>query len=278
MWNILLLLLVLITAILILFNIPYSKLKKEFNDVVKEKINQVNKTTEVFSEEDIQNLPGPVKKYFMHCGYMGKPKMNYMRAEFKNVDFKISSEKTIKIDYTQYNFVNKPDRFALIDSSLFGVPFEGFDSYNDGIGSMKGTIAKLFTLFDQRGDDMDKACLVTYLAECLMLPNAALQDFITWEEVDETHAKATISYYGIVASGVFAFDEDGLWLSFKTSDRVATSMDGSKREADWSAIVSSYHEDNGILRPKSVKSIWHYEDGAFVYFNENNSDFNVMYY
>jgi hypothetical protein len=24
---------------------------------------------------------------------------------------------------------------GLIDSSLFGIPFEGFDSYNDGVGS-----------------------------------------------------------------------------------------------------------------------------------------------
>lgn len=271
MWYVLMVLLVLLTALFIFFKLPYSKTRAEFNKAVENTISITSKVNEVFTEDDIKNLPKPVQKYFKYCGYIGKAKMNYMKAEFKNVSFKMSPEKTINIDYTQYNFVNKPDRFAFIDSDLYGIPFEGFDSYNDGVGSMKGSIAKLITLFDQRGAEMDKACLVTYLAESLMVPSAALKDFIKWEEVDETHAKATINYYGISASGIFTFDEDGLWISFKTSDRVATSMDGSKREADWSAIIEDYVENNGVLQPRVVKSIWHYPEGDFVYFNENNA-------
>ncbi len=50
---------------------------------------------------------------------------------------------------------------ALIDSSIFGIPFEGYDSYQNGTGGMKGVIAKAITLFDQTGTDMDKACLAT---------------------------------------------------------------------------------------------------------------------
>ncbi len=41
--------------------------------------------------------------------------------------------------------------------------------YLDGKGGMKGVIAKLFTLFDQTGEDMDRACLATFLAECMFL-------------------------------------------------------------------------------------------------------------
>lgn len=278
MWYILIILLILIVVSVILFNLPFSKTRTEFNKAVEQKIKTAGITNDIFTENDIKDLPEPVQKYFNHCGYIGKPKMNYIKAEFKNVDFKTSPDKTIKIDYTQYNFVTKPDRFAYIDSSLFGIPFEGFDSYNDGVGSMKGCIAKLITLFDQKGIEMDTACLVTYLAESLMLPNAALQDFIFWEEVDDTHAKATINYYGLSASGVFTFNEEGLWLSFKTSDRVATALDGTKREADWSAIIDDYHEINGILRPRVVLSIWHYAEGDFVYFNENKADFTIEYH
>ena len=278
MWYVLIVLLILLTAIVIFFKIPYSKTRTEFNKAVENKVAYTNKSSEVFAEDDIKNLPEPVQKYFKHCNYIGKIKMNYMKAEFKDVNFKMSPEKTINIDYTQYNFSNKPNRFAFIDSNLYGIPFEGFDSYNDGVGSMKGNIAKLITLFDQRGQEMDKACLVTYLAESLMLPSAALQDFISWEEIDDTHAKATINYYGISASGIFTFDEDGLWLSFKTSDRVATSMDGSKREAEWSAIIEDYQVVSGILQPRVVKSIWHYSEGDFVYFNENNAHVTFEFY
>lgn len=278
MWYILISLVVIFGALVIFFKMPFSKTRTEFNRVIERKISMVQTKSDVFTEDDIKDLPIPIQKYFKLCGYIGKTKMNYMKAEFKNVDFKMSPDKTIKIDYTQYNFVNQPDRFAFIDSSLFGIPFEGLDSYNDGVGSMKGSIAKIITLFDQRGDEMDTACLVTFLAECLMVPNAALQDYIVWEEIDETHAKATINYYGISASGIFSFDENGLWQSFKTSDRVATAMDGTKREAEWSAIINDYKETNGILKPSIVQSIWHYPEGDDIYFNKNQSEFLINYY
>lgn len=278
MWYILVFLLAIIVALVIFFKLPYSKTRTEFNEIVEQKISLIQQTSDIFTDKDLEGLPVPVQKYIKKCGYLGKKKMNYIKAEFKNVDFKMSPEKTIKIDYTQYNFVNQPDRFAFIDSSLYGIPFEGFDFYSDGVGSMKGSIAKMITLFDQRGSEMDKACLVTFLAESLMVPNVALQDYIVWEEIDEIHAKATINYYGISASGIFSFDEDGLCQSFETGDRVATAMDGTKREAKWSAIIDEYQEKDGILQPKVVKSIWHYPEGDDIYFNKNESEVSITYY
>lgn len=262
---------ILIAAVVIFFNIPFSKTRSEFSKVINTMITNAPENTGIFTKEDIKDLPLPVQKYFEYCGYLGTPKMSYMKATFKNVAFKMSADKNIKIDYTQYNFVNKPERFAFIDSSLYGIPFEGFDSYRDGVGSMKGSIAKAITLFDQRGDSMDKASLVTILAECLVIPNVALQDYIQWEAIDATHAKATITYYGISAGGTFTFDKNGLMISFKTKDRVATNMDGSTREAEWSAIIIDYQILNCLRQPKVLQSIWHYPEGDSIYFNENKS-------
>ena len=158
------LIVLLFAVVVIFFKLPYSKTMSEFREAVNSKISNTARCSDVFTENDIIDLPLPVQKYFRYCGYLGTPKMSYMKASFSNVDFKMSEKRTIKIDYMQYNFVEKPERFALIDSSLLGIPFEGFDSYQDGIGSMKGTIAKMFTLFDQRSDSMNKASLVTILA------------------------------------------------------------------------------------------------------------------
>lgn len=267
-----------IATVIVFFKLPYSKTVSEFHDIVNSRIANTEKQTDVFTEKDLNGLPLPVQKYFRYCGYLGTPKMSYMKASFNNVDFKMSDKKTIEIDYVQYNFVEKPERFAYIDSSLFGIPFEGLDSYNNGIGSMKGTFAKVIPLFDQRGENMNKSSLVTILAECFIVPNVALQDYIKWENIDDKHAKATISYYGISASGVFTFDENGEVLSFKTSDRAAIDMNGSTREATWSAIYSDYQNVNGIKQPKVLQSIWHYPEGDSIYFNENNAGVVIEYY
>lgn len=277
MIRVLVILSVIVVAIIIYFKMPYSKTRTEFEKSVNSEVAELKENNEIFTEEDIKNLPSPVQKYFRYCGFIGKPKMSYMKASFKNVDFKMSPDKTIKIDYTQYNFVHKPSRLAFIDSSIYGIPFEGFDSYINGTGSMKGRLGKIITLFDQRGESMDKACLVTFLAEALINPNTALQNYIKWEEIDDLNAKATINYKGNSAGGIFTFDENGAMISFVTNDRIATAMDGSTREAEWLAIIGDYHEVNGMNLPKTLISVWRYPEGDFVYFNENKSEVEIEY-
>lgn len=260
--------LLIIGIITVFFHIPYSKTKTEFSETISGLLTRMPIESSVFTEEDIVDLPLPVQRYFRYCGYIGTPKMSCMKAIYKDVDFLFGKDKPkIKIDYTQYNFVYEPVRIAYIDSSMYGIPFEGLDTYTAGNGSMKGVLAKLFTLFNQTGETMDKASLVTYLSECLIIPNVALQDFIVWEEMDNLHAKAAISYYGITASGIFTFNENGEMLSFTTEDREATAIDGTSEKVRWSAVCSEYAETNGIRKPAVLQAIWHYDDGDLVYFN-----------
>lgn len=264
-------LLSIIGIIIVFFNISYSKTKTEFSELTGSLLTKMHNESGVFTKEDIVDLPLPVQKYFRYCGYIGTPKMTSMKAIYQDVDFLFGKDKpAIKIDYTQYNFVNEPIRIAYIDSSMYGIPFEGLDSYIAGNGSMKGVLAKLFTLFNQTGEPMDKASLVTCLSECLIIPNAALQNYIVWEEIDDLHAKATISYYGITASGIFTFNENGEMLSFTTNDREATTTDGTSKKVKWSAVCSEYVETNGVRKPTVLQAIWHYDDGDLVYFDGKN--------
>ena len=261
-------LLLVIGIITVFFNISYSKTRAEFSGLTGSLLTEMTNESGVFIEKDIVDLPLPVQKYFRYCGYIGKPKMSFMKATYQDVDFVFGKDKpTIKIDYTQYNFVNEPNRIAYIDSSMYGIPFEGLDSYTAGKGSMKGVLAKLFTLFNQVGETMDKASLVTYLSECLIIPNVALQDYITWEAIDALHAKAAISYYGGTASGVFAFNENGEMLSFTTDDREAATTDGTSEKVKWSVVLSDYEKIKGIKKPTRFQAIWHYDDGDLLYFD-----------
>ncbi len=266
-----------ILAVIVFFLVPFSPTSKQFGQVTLGKAATCAPASGAFTEADIAPLPLPLQRYFRYCGYLGTPKMSYMKASLHDVDFVMSKDKTIKIDYEQFNLVERPERYALISSSLFGVPFEGLDSFENGTGRMKGTLAKVIPLFDQQGDQMDRACLVTWLAESLMLPNAALQDLVKWEAVDDTHAKACISWEGISASGVFAFDKTGELLSFLTDDRVAMGMDGKETKAEWSALYRAYQRVNGILQPKVIQSVWHYAEGDCVYFNENEAAVAIRY-
>jgi hypothetical protein len=264
---------VLIVAIIAaFFALPFSKTRTEFTKVTQGLISNAKLQNSVFAEEDIAGLPEPVQKYFRHCGYIGTPKMSSMKIEYPNVAFRMGKDKSaLKIKYTQYNFVDEPVRIAYIDSSKYGIPFEGLDAFVGGKGEMKGVLAKLFTLFDQTGETMDRASLVTVLSESLLIPNVALQEYIVWEDIDDLHAKATIFHYGISASGIFTFSVNGEMLAFTTNDRSAVSTDGSNEKVKWSVRLSDYVQSNGIRVPTDFKAIWNYSDGDLVYFDGKGS-------
>lgn len=263
--------LVIAGALVIWFNIPYSPVKKQFQHDINALLveNQLSVDNEFFMEKDFSHLPIAIQKYIENCGYIGTPKMSYLKMEYRNVDFSQGRNGPIlTIDYTQYNFINDPCRMALIDSSMFGIPFEGYDYYQNGTGGMKGVIAKTITLFDQTGADMDKACLATFLAESLFAPTILLQDYITFEEISDFEVRAAIKYKGQTASGVFTFNERYEMISFTTNDRAAANTDGTMEYIPWSALCGEYAAmENGIKYPTKFQAVWNYPDGDFVYFD-----------
>lgn len=264
-------LLVFIGMLLVWFHIPYSPVKSHFQQDIAALVseNQLQTNQEVFTEEEFSGMPVAIQQYIQRCGYKGTPKMSYLKMEFKDVDFSQGKNgPTMTIDYTQYNFIHEPCRMALIDSRMYGIPFEGYDYYQNGTGGMKGVIAKAITLFDQTGPDMDQSCLATFLAESVFAPAVLLQDYITFEEISAFEVRATIRYKGQTASGIFTFNEEYEMTSFTTEDRAVAGTDGSMEYVQWSARCTDYEiAPRGIKRPTRLQAVWNYPDGDFVYFD-----------
>ena len=253
------------------FCIPYSPLKAEF-EKDKEELQTENKVytgDEIFIADEFESFPVGIQKYIENNGYIGKRKMNLVRMEYYDVAFSQGRNgPNLTIDYIQYDYAANPGRLALIESSMFGIPFQGYDYYLDGRGGMKGVIAKLITLFDQTGEDMDRACLATFLAECMFVPTVLLQDYICFEEISDYQVKATITAYGQTVSGTFTFNEDYEMVSFSTNDRAVTGSDGTVEYVPWTAVCGSYEIGaDGINHPTSFQAIWNYQDGDFIYFD-----------
>lgn len=266
-------LLVIIELTIVWFHIPYSPVKRQFQNDIVSLIAENVPENEVFSEKDFSHLPTAIQKYIVNCGYIGTHKMSYLKMVYHDVDFSQGKNgPNLKIDYTQYNFVKNPCRLALIDTNMFGIPFEGYDYYQNGVGGMKGVLAKSVTLFHQKGTDMDRACLVTFLAESLFVPNVLLQNYIFFREISEFETWASVSYLGQTVSGIFTFNQQYEMVSFTTNDRAAASSDGSLEYIPWSAVCSDYQiSENGIKYPEKFQAVWHYPDGDFVYFHGNIS-------
>ena len=274
-------LLVIVGAVIIWFILPYSPVKRQFQNDISSLfvVNRLSADHERFTKEDFAHLPTAVQKYVENCGYIGTRKISSLKMEYHNVAFSQGQNgPVLTIDYTQYNFVHEPCRMALIDSSMFGIPFEGYDYYQNGVGGMKGVIAKAITLFDQTGKEMDQACLVTFLAESMFAPSILLQDYVTLEEISDFEVRAIIRYKGQTASGVFTFNERYEMVSFTTNDRAISKDDGSMEYVPWSAICSDYRiSKNGVKYPTKFQAVWNFTAGDFVYFDGNISEVSYGY-
>jgi hypothetical protein len=245
-------------------------LKKLFENEVRAQKEKCSVWDEgVFTEEEISTLPEPVQRYFRHCNFIGKKKMHSAHLIFGDVTFKMGTERPwIKIKYNQYNFVPEPARVVHIYSRVMGIiPFEGRDKFEDGHGSMIGKLLKKITLFDTTGEEMNISAAVTFLSEVLIVPSCALQDYIKWEAIDSSNARAIIEYNGVRGEGVFTFNEKGEFLKFVTDDRYMDMGNGKSEKHRWTTEAFDYREINGIIMPTRVTGSWNLEKGDFKYFD-----------
>ncbi|MTI59950.1 MAG: hypothetical protein FH762_08190 [Firmicutes bacterium] len=258
-------------------------MKKLYISEVTLELEKMNLINQSFTEDDIKSLPAPVQKYFRYCGYIGKQKMLNAKIVFKDVDF-ISNGKELKLRSEQYNFVSKPTRLAYLNSKVMGIiSFEGRDKYQNGKGSMIGKVMKIITLFNVTGPEMNQSALVTFLAEALIVPNAALQDYIKWKEINDNQAKAIMTYGGISVEGIFTFNDKGEFIRFETNDRYMDKGNGVMEKEKWTAEVHNYIEKDGIKVPGRMKGIWNLSEDDLLYFDGyisnisfNNCDINEL--
>lgn len=244
--------------------IPYSPVKKEYWNTIEKLTQSYEFQQYIITEDDLKVLPEPLQKYFTKNGYVGINSANAIIFEFECADFSLGVGKpNIKIDYTAYDFVKEPTRVALIDSKMYGVPFQGIDICKDGKANMKGIIAKHIQLFNNSFDIIDSA----YLSECLMHPSLALQENITYRQIDDYSVEATIRKDGAETTGIFYFNENYEMTSFVVEKRLCEDTNTYEK---WSAITTDYKMINGINIPTKFQAVWNFSSGDLVYFDSNN--------
>ncbi len=265
--------LLLVSILVIYFNVPYSRLKTNFKDYLvasEENINE-NKKAAKYTLED---LPQSMQNFYSYTKLVNKVSSNHVSFNFKDADFvNIEMNKTLKIDYSEHIFGDVPARFAFIDSSLYGIPFQGLDSFINGEGGMKGVVAKNITLFNQRGEEMNKAALVTWLAEIIFMPSQLLSGDVDIKEIDKNIVGVSITYDNIKASGIYKFLDSGELVEFTTDDRALIYNDGRLEHRKWSALYEDYKNNGDLLLPNRLKSKWHFDNEDIIYFDGTDIEY-----
>lgn len=272
--------LILIGGLLVYWNISYSPFKVYFDRGMKNRISQVETSAAICTQDEIDKLPELLKKHCESITLTGRKKYNAVNVVFHDTKFVFDSQKgtILNMDYDLWLLSDKPFRSAFCKSSIFGIPFDGIDYCTDEkTGGMKGMIGKAFKIFDISNEQMYKAGLISWLAEgAVVNPGILLSKYVTYEEIDDTHVKAIVSYNEVQGMGIFTFNNKGRLIGFESDERQAEEINGVMTPIGWRAIYGDYTRRNGILIPNIMQAVKVYPDKEVIYFDSNDMD--IHYY
>jgi hypothetical protein len=130
-----------------------------------------------------------------------------------------------------------------------GIWARAYDAFGDGKMEMKAKIESTLTVVDEKETpELNVTSLQRWLLESPMYPAAMLPGGpVTWEAVDDSHARATVQADGMQASLVATFGDDGSLLAFdaeKDGD-LTTPYHGSGEHTS----RGDYRDVDGIMLP-----------------------------
>lgn len=260
-------LLIIITALIIIASsVANTLLNQSVAREVKELFsNTQEKEKEFITKADLEGLPACVQKWLEHSKVIGKERIRTVRLKQKGIMKTKPDGPWMPVEAEQYFAIDKPGFIWKAKVKLAPlVYFTGKDKYYEGKGKMLIKVLSLFPVVNSQGKEIDQGTLLRYLAEMPWFPTAALSEYIKWEEIDSRSARATMSYKGVTASGVFRFNEQWDLIDFTARRYMETN--GKFVLEDWAGLTTEYQEFNGIRISSKTNVIWKLKTGDFNWF------------
>ncbi|MGM0580861.1 MAG: DUF6544 family protein [Bacteroidota bacterium] len=212
------------------------------------------------SENDIKELPKPIKLWLKNSGAIGKPIITKGKV-IQEAKMKMNTGQENWLDATaiQYSTIDVPAFIWTVDVEMNPlISFQGRDKYTDGKGEMLIKLYSLINVVNEKGEKLNEGTLQRFLGEMVWFPSLALSEYITWEQINDSTAKATMDYQGTKATGTFFFDSNGDFIQF-TADRFKGNEADSKRYK-WVLNVDDYKTFEGIKVPSKMNATWELEE------------------
>jgi hypothetical protein len=222
-------------------------------------------TPAVFSRDQLADLPAPVARYFEFALTPGQPLVR--QAHFRQAGtFALEPGAWRPFTAVEHFTVHPP---ALVwDARIQMAPLVSVrvrDSYVDGEGATLAKIAGLISAADLHGGpEMASGALLRYLAEAVWLPTALLpSEGVTWEAINDSTARATLTDGATTAALECRFDEHGEIVSVHAMrDR---GVDDTFSLTPWAGHFRDYSRVSGMMIPLTAEVEWQLPDTTYPY-------------
>jgi hypothetical protein len=224
----------------------------------------------VVTEQVLADLPDPVRRYLRYTGVVGKPFPGtiWLRQEGKMRAG--PGQRWMPLDAEEHYSVQPPGFVWAGTARLGPLPVaRARDMYAGGAGRMLVKVASLWPVVDASGAQVNQAAMMRYLSEMVWFPAAFLAGNISFEAVDDSSARVTLTDHGQTATGTLFIDQQGRLTDF-VAKRYRTP-DSSDPDT-WSTPFTGYGEFEGLRLPSRGKAIYKLPGGDLEYIDVTVTD------
>jgi hypothetical protein len=259
----------------------FSLGKYNFDKQIEEEINLItnyeNTEKHVVKKEDLEDLPKNVQKWLVKAGVVGKPMIKGMYLK-QTGEMKLEPEqKYVKPMAEQYINISKPAYLWTVDLPMIPlINTKGRDLFYEGKGSMRIKLGSLISVVNEESNyKLNESSMHRFLLEIPWYPTAALEDYISWEEIDDLRAKAIMKYKGIEIEATFFFDNSGM-VEKVEAIRYKGSDENSERERCIGDLLE-FETVDGFLVPVKINISWITDEEKFTWYKIKTYDIKYTY-
>jgi len=245
---------------------PFS-FRAQYKSAVQEHLAATHVQAQI-TEQDLSHLPEPVRRYVRQAGAVGRPRVTHFRATWSGRIRATPDDPWMAFTAEQFNFIETPARFFLMDARKAGLPVDVLHMYEEGSASMSVKLVSLVPLVQSTGPELTGAETVTLLNDLSILaPGALVEPGIRWEPLDDRSARAEYTIGANTISAELYFNDAGELVDFVSDDRLAASSDGTEfTRQRWSTPLSDYRRFGAYRLASHGEGRWHPEvTEEFVY-------------
>jgi len=257
--NLVILIVLIITFSTEIFN---ENVAEDMTKIISGKIPDFKK---VLTNDDIKNLPYPVKTWIIKSGAIGKPYSQYCKVS-QSIEMKTKQGQNdwLNAKAVQYfNFI-KPSFIWKINMDVFPlINVLGKDKFVDGKGSMQIKLFGLVNMVDETGEKIDEASLTRFLAEMSWFPSTMINPYINWEYIDSLSALAKMDYKGTKGEAMYYFDKTGSLIKI-IANRYMSNEPNSKKKV-WQIEFKDEKDFSGTTLPSMSEVSWILDDGKWTW-------------
>ena len=265
-----LILILAILLIVIVFTVGKIRMEKRIASEVEELMTKetgLSEAPNIIEAEDLENLPLVVKTWLTSVGVVGQEKVEFIeflqRGEMK---LDQNKEEWINAKAKQHVRIKEPAFLWHVDLPMLPViNTKGRDYFINGEASMQVYIGSLIPVVNVKNNEKtNESSLSRFLLELPLYPTAALEEYVTWEGINETSAKAIMSYKGITVEAIFHFNNEGMLkkieaLRYKENDEKA-------KRIPCIGEIKVYETFEGIKIPSKIDITWVINDEEYTWY------------